>query len=54
LTPPDSARAVLLPGRGKNWQIVEAGANPSNTPTGIDQDYVVGSTVPSKYRQAIQ
>jgi uncharacterized repeat protein (TIGR03803 family) len=49
-----TARAVIIPGSGKNWFLVKGAGNPSNTPTGSDQDYVIGSTANPSYRQAIQ
>jgi hypothetical protein len=49
-----SARATIIPGTGKNWYLVKGLVNPSNTPTGNNQDYVIGSTANPNYRQAIQ
>ena len=52
-----SERALLLigePGTGKSWFVVKGAGNPVNTPTGVNQDYVAGSTSSPNYRQAIQ
>jgi len=49
-----TARATITPGRGQNWFFVKGAANPVNTPTGINADYVTGSTADPSYRQAIQ
>jgi len=48
------ARALITPGHGPSWYIVKGAGNPTNTPTGINQDYVNGSMIPPNYRQAIQ
>jgi hypothetical protein len=49
-----TARATILPGSGKSWFIVKGAANPVNTPTGNNADYVAGSTANPSYRQAVQ
>jgi hypothetical protein len=49
-----TARAVIIPGSARSWFLVKGATNPSNTPTGSDQDYVIGSTANPSYRQAIQ
>jgi glyoxylate utilization-related uncharacterized protein len=50
-----SARAVIIPAvtGGKNWYIVKGAGNPVNTPTGLDQDYIAGSSAAPSYRQPI-
>ena len=50
-----TARALITPAvTGKNWYIVKGTSNPSNTPTGLNQDYIAGSTLAPDYRQATQ
>jgi hypothetical protein len=49
-----TARATLSGGPGKNWYIVKGASNPVNTPSGLNADYVLGSTASPSYRQAIQ
>src|SRR5205807_2039911 len=33
-----SARAIIMPGSGKSWFLIKGADNPSNTPTGSNQD----------------
>jgi hypothetical protein len=49
-----TARAMIVPGSGKNWYIVKGAGNPVNTPAGLSADYIAGSTAGASYRQVIQ
>jgi hypothetical protein len=49
-----TARAVITSSTGKTWYVVKGGSNPVNTPTGLDADYVTGSTANPNYRQGIK
>jgi Putative Ig domain/Bacterial Ig domain len=49
-----TARAFIKPANGPSWLIVKGASNPSNTPTGINNDHVSGSASRPNYRQAIQ
>jgi hypothetical protein len=49
-----SARAVIQSGSGQNWFVVKGNHNPTNTPGGMDVDYVGASPFAPSYRQAIQ
>ena len=44
----------FVPRSGLNWFIVKGSSNPSNTPTGINNDYVVAPPGKPNYRQAIE
>jgi len=49
-----TARATITSGSGKSWYLVKGAGNPVYSPTGINADYVTGSTGNPNYRQAIQ
>jgi hypothetical protein len=49
-----TARAVITSGTGKTWYVVKGASNPVNTPSGLNSDYVTGSTGSPNYRQGIQ
>ena len=45
---------ALGPAASPLGAVVKGAGNPTNTPTGINQDYIAGSTANPNYRQAIQ
>jgi hypothetical protein len=49
-----TARATIIPGSGHGWFLTKGTTNPTNTPTGINSDYVAASSASPNYRQAIQ